>query len=68
MMQTLLKDNTLKLRDDLDITVIDHDARLQATAVDIKQEIKTALFLDLKTWKERLKAELIEEINLLKND
>ena len=38
-MQMILSGNTTKIRDDLDITIIDHDIRLKATAADTKQEI-----------------------------
>ena len=46
-MQKLMTDNMQKLRTDLDIIIIDHDAQLKATAENIKQDIRTELLLEL---------------------
>ena len=51
----IIVDNSIKLSNDLDIMVIYHDARLRAIADDIKQEIKTTLFLNLQDEKLRIK-------------
>jgi len=66
-MQALLTNNTTKLRNALDTTITDHDARLRATADDIKQDIKTALFLDPQEEQERIKKALIAGLQLFKN-
>ena len=58
----LIADNTNQLRNDLDITIIDHNVRLKATVNDIKQEIKTALFLELQEEKLRIKTEISLEL------
>ena len=67
-MQALLTNNTTKLRNDLYITIIDHNTRLRATSDNIKQDIKIALFLDLQEEQERIKKDLIADLQLLKNE
>ena len=67
-MQALLTNNTTKLRNNLDTTIVDHNARLRATSNDIKQDIKPALFLGLQKEQEGIKKEVITNLQLLKNE
>ena len=46
-LEKILSDNKIKIRNDLDTTIIEHDARLRATADDIRQKIKISLLLGL---------------------
>ena len=51
-----------KLQSDMDAYVLDHTITLQTTMTDLKQEIRTELFVDLQTEKTRLKNELLREL------
>ena len=65
-MTNIMTENMSKMNTHLNATFIEYDARLQVKTDDIKQDIKTAIFLDLQQGQRKIKEELLEDLSYSK--
>ena len=66
-MTIILNNNMATLKTKMDATIIEHDARLTVKTEDIKQDIKTSIFLELQQEQDKIKKELSDEMSKTKD-
>ena len=67
LMTSIMKENTTKLEAKMDATIINHDAHLNMKTENIKQDIKTTIFLELQQEQSKIKKELSDEMTKTKD-